>query len=123
MGNIIDCCLSCQTNKLELYSLQGNFRAKVVDVYDGDTITIVIFNKFSFEKHKLRMYGYDSPEMKPKLNKENRDIERRCDAAVGISTKCSFVHTWPLCPFQDIRQVNTHGNQIVHHFPSSNLDE
>ena len=73
MGNFIDCCLIYQTNELELYSLKGNFRAKVVDVYDGDTITIVIFNKFGFEKHKLRMYGYDSPEMKPKLHIENRD--------------------------------------------------
>ena len=73
MGNLIDCCLKYQTNDLELYSLKGNFRAKVVDVYDGDTITIVIFNKFGFEKHKLRMYGYDSPEMKPKLNIENRE--------------------------------------------------
>lgn len=73
MGNFIDCCLITQTNDLELYSLKGNFRAKVVDVYDGDTITIVIFNKFGFEKHKLRMYGYDSPEMKPKLNIENRE--------------------------------------------------
>ena len=68
MGNciFIDCCLKCKTNDLELYKLKGNFRAKVVDVYDGDTVTIVIFNKCGFEKHKLRMYGYDSPEMKPK---------------------------------------------------------
>ena len=87
MGNIIDCCLSCQTNNLDLYSLKGNFRAKVVDVYDGDTITIVIFNKFSFEKHKLRMYGYDSPEMKPKLDKENRnhEIEKAKEAKQFIS--------------------------------------
>ena len=30
----IDCCLKYQTNDLELYKLKGNFRAKVVDVYD-----------------------------------------------------------------------------------------
>ena len=77
MGNCIciDCCLKCQTNNLDLYKLKGNFRAKVVDVYDGDTITIVIFNKGGFEKHKLRMYGYDSPEMKPKLDVPNREQE------------------------------------------------
>ena len=77
MGNCIciDCCLKYQTNNLDLYKLKGNFRAKVVDVYDGDTITIVIFNKGGFEKHKLRMYGYDSPEMKPKLDVPNREQE------------------------------------------------
>tara|TARA_B110000046_G_C12760347_1_gene300608 strand:+ start:256 stop:597 length:342 start_codon:yes stop_codon:yes gene_type:complete len=47
----------------------------VVDVYDGDTVTIVLYNKFGYEKHKLRMFGYDSPEMKPRLNIANRDIE------------------------------------------------
>ena len=31
MGNLIDCCLIYQTNDLELYSLKGIFRAKVVD--------------------------------------------------------------------------------------------
>tara|TARA_A100001015_G_C14970101_1_gene704720 strand:- start:1007 stop:1441 length:435 start_codon:yes stop_codon:yes gene_type:complete len=77
MGNTIfyDCCLNQQTNDLPLYQLNGTFRCKVVDVYDGDTVTIVLYNKLGFEKHKLRMYGYDSPEIKPKLDKENREEE------------------------------------------------
>ena len=77
MGNTFCCypCLSYQTNDLPLYKLEGNFRCKVVDVYDGDTVTIVLFNKLGFEKHKLRMYGYDSPEMKPKRDLPNRDDE------------------------------------------------
>lgn len=77
MGNTIfcDCCLRYKTNDMPLYKLNGLFRCKVVDVYDGDTVTIVLYNKFSYEKHKLRMYGYDSPEMKPKLDLENREDE------------------------------------------------
>ena len=77
MGNTLCChiCLNKQTNELELYKLKGNFRCKVVDVYDGDTVTIVLYNKFGYEKHKLRMFGYDSPEMKPRLNIANRDNE------------------------------------------------
>ena len=77
MGNTCCCdpCLSRQTNNLELYKLKGNFRCKVVDVYDGDTVTIVLYNKLGYEKHKLRMYGYDSPEMKPRLNSPNREEE------------------------------------------------
>ena len=77
MGNTVfsDCCLRYQTNDMPLYKLNGYFRSKVVDVYDGDTVTIVLYNKFSYEKHKLRMYGYDSPEMKPKLDLENREDE------------------------------------------------
>ena len=75
MGNYIciDCFLKCKTNDLTLYSIKGLYRAKVVDVYDGDTITIIIFNKCGFEKHKLRLYGIDTPEMKPSKNLPNRE--------------------------------------------------
>ena len=74
------CCefffLSCVSdNNLEIYKLKGSFLVKVVDVYDGDTITIILINKCGYEKHKLRMYGYDSPEIKPLKNKKNRDTE------------------------------------------------
>lgn len=62
-----------QTNDIPLTKLQGTFNCKVVDVYDGDTCTIVLINKGSYEKHKLRMYGYDSPEMKPLLKLKNRE--------------------------------------------------
>lgn len=44
-------------------------------MYDGDTVTIVLYNKFGYEKHKLRMYGYDSPEMRPKKDIANREEE------------------------------------------------
>ena len=75
MGNCIclDCFLKYKTNHLPLYIIKGLYRAKVVDVYDGDTVTIVIFNKFGFEKHKLRLYGIDTPEMKPSKNLPNRE--------------------------------------------------
>jgi endonuclease YncB( thermonuclease family) len=57
---------------MPLYKLEGNFLCKVVDVYDGDTVTIILYNKFGYEKHKLRMYGYDSPELRPSRDLPNR---------------------------------------------------
>ena len=48
---------------------------KVVNVYDGDTITVIFYYKRNAIKYKVRMYGYDSPEMKPLLSLENRDEE------------------------------------------------
>ena len=47
-------------------------KCKVVRVYDGDTIWVVINFKGTFIKLKCRMLGYDSPEMKPRLNIKNR---------------------------------------------------
>ena len=83
MGNIcIDPCLKQQTNDMKLYQLNGYYRAKVVDVYDGDTITIVLYNKGSYQKYKLRMYGYDSAELKPRLDIKNRNkIIKKAEAA------------------------------------------
>ena len=69
MGNkIAKQILSYETNIRPIYKIIGKYNAKVVDVYDGDTITVSIINNCTIQKHKLRMLGYDSPEMKPRLN-------------------------------------------------------
>lgn len=85
MGGIIGCAYvkySYDMNKLNninsddisIFSLNGySTQAKVVDVYDGDTCTIVFKWEGKYRKFKCRCYGYDSPEMKPRLNIENRD--------------------------------------------------
>lgn len=59
---------------ISFFSLDGySTQAKVVDVYDGDTCTIVFKWEGKYRKFKCRCYGYDSPEMKPRLDIENRD--------------------------------------------------
>jgi endonuclease YncB( thermonuclease family) len=61
-------------NSCPLFSLQGKMlMAKVVDVYDGDTCDIVVSYLGTPHRFKARMYGYDSPEMKPSLKIPNRD--------------------------------------------------
>ena len=47
--------------------------AKAVDFYDGDTFNIIISYYDLLYHFKARMYGYDSPEMKPLLSLENRE--------------------------------------------------
>ena len=80
MGQCIsDYYLSEKNNdNTELYSLKGLvIRAKVVDVYDGDTCTVIFKLNRRYEKHKVRMYGYDAPEMKPSRLDPNRDEIKR----------------------------------------------
>ena len=48
---------------------------KVLDCYDGDTITVAIKLEKNVFKMKVRMMGYDSPEMKPSLTQYNREKE------------------------------------------------
>lgn len=60
------------------FSLQGVFYTKVIKVYDGDTITVAM-NPFPGSRYSqmwafdVRMYGYDSPELRPRRNDPNRD--------------------------------------------------
>jgi endonuclease YncB( thermonuclease family) len=63
-------------DSIELFSLEGKkLRAKIVRVYDGDTCFAVFLLNNKPVKFKIRMDGYDSPEMKPPLAQENRDKE------------------------------------------------
>lgn len=85
MGGILGCAYvkynydmnklnNINSDDISIFSLNGySTQAKVVDVYDGDTCTIVFKWEGKYRKFKCRCYGYDSPEMKPRLNIENRD--------------------------------------------------
>ena len=61
-------------NSTPKFSLKNAHKiCKIVDVYDGDTVRGVFEHNGQFNKWTIRMYGYDSPEMRPSLSLENRD--------------------------------------------------
>jgi endonuclease YncB( thermonuclease family) len=58
----------------KLYTLNGKEKwARVVDVYDGDTLNIIFFVGSELQNHKFRLYGIDTPEIKPLKSISNRD--------------------------------------------------
>ena len=60
--------------KTPKFTLKDTFKmCKIVDVYDGDTVRGVFENNGVYNKWTIRMYGYDSPEMRPSKKLENRD--------------------------------------------------
>jgi len=64
------------TTKGQKFSYKGlKFNAKIVDVYDGDTLTVVFRYRGELQQHSVRMIGYDSPEMKPPKTKPDREHE------------------------------------------------
>ncbi len=77
------CC--CSVNKELLNSTYQNtptfllpkkkMKAKVLKVYDGDTIWVSLILYKKLFKFNCRMIGYDSPEMKPLLSNPNRNQE------------------------------------------------
>lgn len=58
------------------FSLCGlTLKGKIVEVYDGDTCKIVLPLQSTLYKFTCRLNGIDSPEMKPRKDKPNRDNE------------------------------------------------
>lgn len=49
---------------------------KVVKCYDGDTLYCIFKHNNKYQKFKIRMYGYDTPEMRPsrRIPEEERII-------------------------------------------------
>ena len=63
-------------NNVPLFSLEGIFcECKVVDVYDGDTCKVVFPLHDKLYRWNVRLDGYDTPEMRPRKNKPNREQE------------------------------------------------
>ena len=85
--------------KTPKFSLKNTFKiCKIVDVYDGDTVRGVFENNGKYNKWTIRMYGYDSPEMRPSKKLENRD-EIKAKAIISrdylrskILNKTIFLH-------------------------------
>ncbi len=58
------------------FSFEGETHiAKVVDIYDGDTVRLAFRFRGAIIQVKARMAGYDSPELKPRLSAPNRALE------------------------------------------------
>lgn len=65
-----------KNSDLALVSLDGvKTIGKVVEMYDGDTCKIVLIHNNKIEKYNCRLFGIDTPEMKPSLSKVCRQEE------------------------------------------------
>lgn len=69
-SNCLNCCedkklLQSSVENAPLFSLNGlKIKAKVIDIYDGDTITVAININNDIKSFKCRLYGIDTPELK-----------------------------------------------------------
>ena len=74
---------------IELFTFENIItKCKVVKVYDGDTNTIVFYYKNAPIKVNLRMFGYDTPEIKLCKSNENAELHKEAGLHVrNIVTK------------------------------------
>lgn len=75
--DVIERLKSVNHHEIPLFSFLGKtMYARVVDVYDGDTLTVIFEYNGEIIKYKMRAMGYDCAEMKPKKNDPNREKEK-----------------------------------------------
>lgn len=74
------------TKQTPLFSFVGQtVTAKVVDLYDGDTLDAVLWIDGKLQRFKVRMYGYDAPEIKPLKTVERREqVIEQANAAKSL---------------------------------------
>lgn len=89
---------------VDLFSLKGKrYPCRIVSVYDGDTCTALFKMDNKYVKFKVRMLGYDSPELKPRLNIPDREkiIENAIIAKKALITKTENQNIILLCDSWD----------------------
>lgn len=68
---------SVRTADIAVRTFAGQTRlAKIIDVYDGDTVTAIcrLDSVERFKKYKIRLSGVDAPEIRPLRSIENHDL-------------------------------------------------
>ena len=94
MGNCVNkySIQNLDESKFKKFSLNGiKTNCKILSIYDGDSITIGCKVWGRYFKLKVRMFGYDSPEMKPLLNKPHREkeIQKAKEAKLFLQNQCN----------------------------------
>ena len=83
-------------HEIPFFSLEGlNTWCRVIDIYDGDTITVVIPLMTAMYKFHIRLYGLDTPEMKSSSEQQkanailarNRLIELCTNVATNLKSR------------------------------------
>ena len=63
-----------EPNTISEFNLNRQIKVcRVIDVYDGDTITVIFEHFGKINKWKVRLYGINTPELRPSRSLENRD--------------------------------------------------
>lgn len=102
-----------------------SFRAKVVEVYDGDTIRIVFdVAGFGRVQWRARMVGYDSPEMKPPLSDPGREEIKKKAVAARVALVGRVLNKVVRC---DCGEFDKYGRVLVmlytHDVPGTSVND
>ena len=70
-----------KVDKLQLKD--DSYEVRIIDIYDADTVTCILFFRGKPSIVKLRLDGIDTPEMKPDSNDEKLCIREKALAIIA----------------------------------------
>lgn len=79
--------------------------AKVVKVYDGDTITLIWKYMGQYLKYSCRMVGYDAPEIKRNKRIKGGDEEIKKHIEKGLEIKKYLMKYLSKCKYKNLVKV------------------
>lgn len=95
-NNLITSLKNCDVNKIVYLSLNGlKTFAKVINVKDGDTIEVIIFNFNNFYKYNIRLSGIDTCETRSK-----NDLVKN----IGIKAKYRLIEILTQKKFENLKK-------------------
>ena len=97
-------------DSLQEWSLNGkSFYTKILDIYDGDTVTICIKINDAYHRMNCRLFGLDTPELRS--NNEEEKIAAK-------KARCHLIHLItsqtmnPDCTRKEVRDICAQNQQI-----------
>ena len=90
------------------FTIEGEYNAKCIDVYDGDTITMQFQFRGEYNNFKIRVKGVDCPEIKPKKS----DYKDRYKKYLEKLCKYNFNNVYHIL---SITQLSHHLKQRHYH--------
>lgn len=111
-NNTINPILNVDVDKQEYFTWENMvFDAIPCDTYDGDTTGFMWMHNKQVYKYKCRCMGYDSPEMKCKLD----DVDRDKKKALGLKAKERFIELLTQNPTVEIHcgKFDKYGRVLV----------
>jgi endonuclease YncB( thermonuclease family) len=85
MGCFSSSLNECTLDNTEEFTLQGKYKVKVIEVYDGDTVTVAFKEGTRNCKKRGRLIGINAPEIRTKNQEEK---ERGYEAKTEMEKLC-----------------------------------
>jgi endonuclease YncB( thermonuclease family) len=86
---------------------------KVVDYYDGDTVRVAFYHRGEMVQYRIRMAGYDSPEMHPKKSPDRSEEDRQAEMRAARKARAALMLKTPGLMLAEFGEFEKYGRILA----------